>query len=577
MPKYQYQISTQTRWMSSSGNALIAFYNKPGSEKKINIHSIEVYNTSKMNKVTTADTNAPAAIKLKLVKASAVSGGNSITPVAMDTDATAWPSTVDCSFSGSVTPNFIQVGSTLTMAGATAGSTTFTPGTTPAPAWTTNEHRAADRYLKIDSGGNTGVYEISANSATALTLLDALSTTVSTTGYLAELEWIMFGGVVKQLRTDASAAWAITNFGMVNRRRFQTGNIYEHGSRSDTQPVTVRADERVCLIADFPNTSLPLFISVILRREGTPDYTYVVDYYTHVSGPRDALFSLHNETGSGEVIYIESIQISEVGNTDTPYFQVVPISQVNSVSFNDSSRKINSDAFPVDTDSPALSTSVCEIFTDVPVSASGVPVSYIAEGSAAVPKGFNYLNTKDFVGPTYMAMFPEALAYKKANTTYFSTQTPGTYGAHLSQSYAKIKGDYAPLVIREGQGLAIVSGAETAAGSINCVGVSGFPAIEFAITFSTENATTPSLVLTGLQTGSEVLILNHDTGATLASEESNVSGTFSYSYDYAPGTAVDIIVHSLGYEYYRLDNIPLTTSGVSIPISQRIDRNYSNP
>jgi hypothetical protein len=74
-----------------------------------------------------------------------------------------------------------------------------------------------------------------------------------------------------------------------------------------------------------------------------------------------------------------------------------------------------------------------------------------------------------------------------------------------------------------------------------------------------------------------VLILNHDTGVTLASEESNVSGTFSYSYDYAPGATVDIIVHSLGYEYYRLDNIPLTTSGVSIPISQRIDRNYSNP
>lgn len=578
MPKYQYQLSAQTRWMSSSGNALIAMFNKAGSEKKINIHSIEVYNNTKLMKVTTADTNAPAPTKLKLIRASSVAGGTALTPGPVDTDAATWPSTVKCTYGGAVTQSFVQVGSTLTMAGATAGSTTFTPGTTPSPAWTTNEHRSGDRFLKVDSGGNTGIYEIASNSATSLTLTSPFSTTESTTGYLAETDVLMYSGIQKTLRTDTTSAWAVTNFGMVNRRRFQTGNVYENSTRTDTQMVTVRANERVSLKSDFINTPLPIFVSIVLIREGTPDRTFIVEYYTQLAGQNDAIFSINNESGSGEIIYIASIQVSEVGTLDTPYLQVVPISQVNAASFTDGTRKITSDAFPSDTASPALSTSICEIFTDVPVSASGVPVSYIAEGSAgAVPKGFNYLNTKDFVGPTYMALFPEAAAFKRENTTFWTTQVPGTFGSNISHVRARIKGDRAPIVIREGQGIAIVSGAETAAGTINCVGVSGWEGLEFAITFSTENATTPSLVLTGLQNGSEVLILNSATGATLASEESNVSGTFTYGYDYSPGTNVDIIVHSLGYEYYRLDDIPLTTTGVSIPVSQRVDRNYSNP
>lgn len=84
------------------------------------------------------------------------------------------------------------------------------------------------------------------------------------------------------------------------------------------------------------------------------------------------------------------------------------------------------------------------------------------------------------------------------------------------------------------------------------------------------------LSLTGLVAGTEVRVLLAGTQTEVAGIE-NSGTTFSWAYTYADNYYVDIVIHNLSYEYIRLTNILLTTSGVSIPVQQRVDRNYYNP
>lgn len=86
-----------------------------------------------------------------------------------------------------------------------------------------------------------------------------------------------------------------------------------------------------------------------------------------------------------------------------------------------------------------------------------------------------------------------------------------------------------------------------------------------------------TLTFTGVKTGSEIRILSHATLTELTGEESNTTGSFSYQYNYVASTYIDIIVHHLDYQFYRLDNYLLANSDVSLPIQQAGDRQYENP
>lgn len=87
-----------------------------------------------------------------------------------------------------------------------------------------------------------------------------------------------------------------------------------------------------------------------------------------------------------------------------------------------------------------------------------------------------------------------------------------------------------------------------------------------------------TLTLTNIKSGSEVRIYAHGTINELAGEESNSTGTFAYNYAYSAGIYVDIVVHHVsGYLYWRLDNYLLAATSMSLPVSQIIERNYSNP
>jgi hypothetical protein len=85
-----------------------------------------------------------------------------------------------------------------------------------------------------------------------------------------------------------------------------------------------------------------------------------------------------------------------------------------------------------------------------------------------------------------------------------------------------------------------------------------------------------TLSLTGLIAASEVRILAHGTTTELSGIESSGT-TFDYNYTYVSNTYVDIIIMSLNYNYYRVENYLLPVDGGSIPIQQITDRVYSNP
>ncbi|MDG1315099.1 MAG: hypothetical protein P8P29_06215 [Flavobacteriaceae bacterium] len=80
------------------------------------------------------------------------------------------------------------------------------------------------------------------------------------------------------------------------------------------------------------------------------------------------------------------------------------------------------------------------------------------------------------------------------------------------------------------------------------------------------------LTLTGLQPNSEVRVYQAGTTTELAGVE-NSGATFTATISVG---SVDIVVHSLGYEYQKIEGAD-TSSNLTLPIQQRVDRNYRNP
>lgn len=95
----------------------------------------------------------------------------------------------------------------------------------------------------------------------------------------------------------------------------------------------------------------------------------------------------------------------------------------------------------------------------------------------------------------------------------------------------------------------------------------------FIGTFNASNINTKNtrLTLTGLQANSEVRVFRSGTTTEVAGiENSDTDFTAIISDD-----EVDIVIHSLGFEYQKILGAD-TTSNLSLPVQQRVDRNYSN-
>jgi hypothetical protein len=83
------------------------------------------------------------------------------------------------------------------------------------------------------------------------------------------------------------------------------------------------------------------------------------------------------------------------------------------------------------------------------------------------------------------------------------------------------------------------------------------------------------LTLTGLVTGSDVVIKTSDTNVALVNVDANPGTTYGYSYGYVAATYVDVKIMKAGYRPYQVYDYLLQNSDASLPIAQEIDRAYA--
>lgn len=439
--------------MSGSGNALVALVNNTGSGKNITVHSIEIYNNTRIGQINGANnTNTPACNRVRVDRVSTLGVGTELTPVKADNNANSWPTSVklytDCSYA----PNWIQIGGAYTNTTIAAGGLTYTPSATPTgPVWGSNEHAYAGRWFYCSSGTNQGYYKIFSNTPTALTFENPFPFTASTPGYVVEPRSIAQDSFIKFLRTDATNSVPVIGFGNLNGKKQATGGMGLTSENSAVQNITIRDGEKLAVFCDIINANFPMSVSIQLEVDND---TFVVDFYTLLECENSAIFGIDNQSGSGKTITVSKIQITELGTQDTPYIQVVPIGSIDPGTLADPARKITSQIIKHDNAFTTPNSSIMDVYLDSPILPFGVPPAYISEGSAlATPKGFSYINTKDFIGPVYATFFPEAMGHKTnllTSVSMHNTLTPGTLGTQISQKYSCVKGQNAPITIREG-------------------------------------------------------------------------------------------------------------------------------
>ncbi len=472
MAKYQYRVAGELAWQSNSGNALLVISNPNGSGKKLTLRSFEA---TPLTSTTVTGVTTAAATQLSLARAT-VEGGVSLTPTPFDTDAGAWPSSV--------------------------------------------------QVLK----------------RAAVTSPDAVP--------------IRRINCLKQLN-QASLSW-MGKLTAVGRLR---GSFIE-ARKEAVEAIMVNDGESIAVYAGTFNQSFPVRVSATLKTIGTPNHCYSLSYVTTAISRNEAIFAIQNTAGSGISVCLREISIEELGTYDSPYFQLVPVGSVVEAD-NASAPSV----LKMDTDYPSPS-SWMSIRENVSILPFGMPENALADSSAGSPKGFNYLKTKDFLGPVYKTIFPEYVAHR-VGTLPDAFAAWGHKGSDIGVRHAGI-------TIREGEGIALVSGAETAAGATAAVGVSGWSTFDFGVIIDVEPKLSPTLTLTGLKNPSEVRVFSAGTTTAVAGQETITDGTFTWVFDPEENPEVDIAILSLGYQNIRLTELALSLADISIPIQQQIDRQYSN-
>lgn len=84
---------------------------------------------------------------------------------------------------------------------------------------------------------------------------------------------------------------------------------------------------------------------------------------------------------------------------------------------------------------------------------------------------------------------------------------------------------------------------------------------------------TATLTLTGLVSGSDVVVLVAGTSTILTSVDANAGSSFGYTYSTVQNVDIGIIKPGFKVKYIR--NYPLSASNTSIPVEQQLDPSYS--
>lgn len=480
MARYQYRIAGPLRWHSSSGNALIALANRLGSGKRITIRSFEIHPTTVNTSGTAGTASAAVPNRLRLARAT-VAGGLPLIVSKLDSDAAAFPSTVEVC---------------------------------------------------------TGASFSSPTDYRQMIAAKRLSNSVAHADLARETMRGRFAGCLPSA---------------------------QRGSESIVERIVLRPGEAFAVYPFSYAAGQPMRVNATLKVRGSPDRSFVTSGFVSNPGESAAVFSVANNDGSA-IVEVLDLRFEEAGTYDSPYFQLVPIGAINADSLADPLAATS--VLKLDTNYPDPGTWI-QAVEDAPLLPFGVPETYLADGSTGSPKGFNYLKTKDFIGPLFRTLFPEFVANAAA------VRAPDTLGLHLAAKRADLLVRRAGITLRPGEGIALVSGAETAV-LTTAVGASGWSTFEFAMTFDVDPISTPTLSLTGLKTNSEVRVFNAGTTTELTGAE-NVTGTFAWQYDTDAVSSVDVSILSLGFQNVRLLALPLGSADVTVPVQQALDRQYLNP
>ena len=84
------------------------------------------------------------------------------------------------------------------------------------------------------------------------------------------------------------------------------------------------------------------------------------------------------------------------------------------------------------------------------------------------------------------------------------------------------------------------------------------------------------VTLTGMTSGSEVIVLDAGDGSTIAQVE-NVGDSGEFAFGDTPGNIVNIFIHALDQIWQSLTDFQIPAQDAEIPIQQQFDRNYQNP
>jgi hypothetical protein len=373
---------------------------------------------------------------------------------------------------------------------------------------------------------------------------------------------------VTGLPLASSHVQAQNNPGAAFAFNLQTGLLggvaeqYRRQHSALAEKVRVRAGESWGVFLSSVTRTCTLEVTLRFVTLGSPNRTWAAKAVVGVAGDGATAIAIVN--GSAGDLLVVDYSVRMLGATGvTPYVQIAPFAAA------DPSAQANNNVasfLKMDTASPDASTWVRAVY-DTPLVPSGAPIEYANAIGAGAPKNANYLQTKDFLGPVWRTFFPEVLQTLLG--------TPGTDRPDGLGFRGHVKSDLlvrrSGIVLRPGEGLAAAAAAETFGSSAAAIG--GEIPILIGISFDVENLIQPYLTLTGLQTGSDIVILS---GSTILQQIDAYSSTsWSWAYDSDLVSSVDVCVYKPGFVPLALRNVTTPAEGLSIPIVQTPDRNYS--
>lgn len=369
--------------------------------------------------------------------------------------------------------------------------------------------------------------------------------------------------VQKQYTGALALARLATHDNWGKGRRLRGGGVFS-GRDGTVEDVVIRAGESVALYPVSVDVGLPLRVDAEFANGSV---TYRTQHIVAACSESNALWALDNGSGSGVTLTLKRLLITELGEVTTPFFQLVPVAVVSPERQTDAESLFT--PLQMDTNDPALGTSVARVVQDAPCNpASGIPEQYLSDASAGSPKGLNYLQTKDFLGPAYRVQFPEVSAYGVG-----TLPSRGFAGQSLKKH--RMVDPFAPIVMRPGESVALVSSAELATGTAP-VSISGHMPFEFAATLRVEDLITPTVTFTGLPTGAKVCLVEAGT-ETLVTTLSESGGTATYSgFTASPGTYFDARILAPGYVFQQIDDIEKLAEVQTYPISMEADLVYDS-